>query len=127
MAPFPAALLLLLASSQLLRCCVRAQDPVWASPLILPLGSSPQGLDSPPNGCTCADASVPCTRFDCQCTCNLRARQCDAGCCCDPDCSAAEVAMYTANQQCLPSGGQNKSLVRCVDSSALVYVNPKAR
>ncbi len=116
--------LLLLASSLLLRCAL-AQDPVWSS--ILPLGSSPQGLDSPPNGCTCADSSVPCTRFDCQCTCNLRARQCDAFCCCDPDCSSAEVAMYTANQQCLPSGGQNKSLVRCVDSSALVYVNPKAR
>ena len=117
---FCAALALLLLLSR-----VAAQDPNW--PLILPQGSAPQSLDSPPHGCTCADSSSPCTRFDCPCTCNLLAGQCDAGCCCDPDCSAVEVASYANSQACLPTGSQNKTIVRCVDSTAIVAVNPKAR
>jgi hypothetical protein len=112
----------------LLCACVMSvvgQTPDWSN--ILPQVSAPRLLDSPPTGCTCADSSSPCTRFDCPCTCNLKARQCDARCCCDPDCSPTEIASYQSSNTCLPNGPQNKSLTKCFDSSAIVYVNAKSR
>ena len=55
-----------------------------------------------PQGCTCADsqtADTDCNIFDCECTCDLAAGICDFGCCCDPDCSATEVARFSDSEE----------------------------
>jgi hypothetical protein len=51
-----------------------------------------------PQGCSCSDSAIDsdadCTIFDCDCGCDLTAGACDSNCCCDPDCSPAEVSRF---------------------------------
>ena len=54
-----------------------------------------------PQGCTCAAGGVSksnCKVFDCGCTCDLTAGGCDYNCCCDPDCTDAEVSRFEASE-----------------------------
>jgi hypothetical protein len=54
-----------------------------------------------PQGCTCAAGGISksnCKVFDCGCTCDLTAGACDYNCCCDPDCTDAEVSRFEASE-----------------------------
>jgi len=107
---------------------VFSQTPDWSS--ILAYSSAPSTLESPPQGCSCADSSSPCTRYDCACTCNLHSRMCDANCCCDPDCTSSEIASYKNTASCLPEGPPNKTVTKCINPNGnfgLLYINPKTR
>lgn len=63
-----------------------------------------------PQGCECAKSGVSeasCDVFDCNCGCDLNAGSCDMNCCCDPDCSAAQVARFEATELgCFSQAGQ---------------------
>ena len=66
----------------LLAPLVRAQFE-WS--MVPPIATAPTSLESPPVGCTCINAASPCTEYECSCTCNLTARECDPNCCCDTE------------------------------------------
>ena len=49
-----------------------------------------------PQSCVCKQTGgtpTSCSYFQCTCTCDLEADVCDYGCCCDPDCSPAQVEL----------------------------------
>lgn len=61
---------------------------------------------SMPQGCSCSDSKIDsdadCTIFDCDCGCDMTAGACDYNCCCDPDCSPAEVSRFeNSNAGCI--------------------------
>ena len=57
-------------------------------------GKVPQSCTCEENGATPSD----CAYFQCTCTCDLHAGNCDYGCCCDPDCSEAQVRLFTVTE-----------------------------
>ena len=80
-----------------------------------------------PSGCTCKQSSSPsndsptassnnndeCHQFDCDCQCDLTAGVCDINCCCDPECSAAEITTFS---NCLDEGEGPSPIVKmCVE------------
>lgn len=70
----------------------------------------------------------PCSKFDCSCVCNRRAQACDVNCCCDPECSAVEVARFRALGTCVAEGPVNRSVVSCVSldqARAIAQVNQR--
>lgn len=47
-----------------------------------------------PQSCECSENGVlptNCELFKCKCTCDITAGSCDYNCCCDPDCTSAQV------------------------------------
>ena len=71
---------------------LNAIDPNSASYPVNPSESYVWG--KVPQSCTCEEnGATPsnCAYFQCTCTCDLSAGNCDYGCCCDPDCSEAQV------------------------------------
>lgn len=60
------------------------------------------------------------------CTCDLTPSHCDAHCCCDPDCSAADYSDLKASFDCLPQGPVHSSAYRCYSRSYVHTVNPRA-
>lgn len=95
--------------------------------IITSYGSFPS-KEVPPPGCVCLTTS--CQQWDCPCVCDRSAAMCDENCCCDMDCSSAEVSRFRNLGTCLPEGPKNLSVVSCVSSDvskSLVYVNPKSR
>lgn len=48
-----------------------------------------------------------------QCACDLTTNQCDAHCCCDPDCAVEGVSDLKSKFQCLPSGTANSPTRMC--------------
>jgi len=72
------------------------------------------GVAEAPAGCRCLEDSRPCAAFECDCTCDLQAGVCDAGCCCDSDCPSDVTAASRRLSDCLPEGAGNNSLLTCV-------------
>lgn len=54
------------------------------------------------------------------CECNLTYEQCDANCCCDPDCTTPERALF---QYCMPTGPSNATLETCVSQQSMYTTN----
>ena len=82
-----------------------------------------------PASCTCVDgvtnptASDSCCtegRFECGCQCDVTAGMCDPNCCCDPECSDAERALFEGS--CLPQASSALSIPVCVSSSTFEAV-----
>jgi hypothetical protein len=68
-----------------------------------------------------ASVPTPTLREMGPCTCNLNAGLCDASCGCDPDCTAADIALFASF---LPDGPVTQNLTSCVDPD-LVRVNKR--
>lgn len=71
---------------------VQANAPDWG--LVPTIEDAPKSPVAPPPGCECMDSQ--CVKFDCSCTCNLIAHQCDMNCCCD-----SEVCTYDNGNICM--------------------------
>lgn len=54
------------------------------------------------------------------CECNLTFAQCDGNCCCDVDCTSAELALFTG---CLAEGPSASTLRTCVDRESVQKTN----
>ena len=99
-------------------------EVVWGS---VPTTSA---LGAVPRGCSCLSGNSPCTEFDCTCVCDLTAGSCDTNCCCDTECTAAEIARFTAADACLPDGPKESTTTYCTDLSKEALfgsINPKFR
>lgn len=68
---------------------------------------------------------VNCELFQCTCTCDITAGQCDYDCCCDPDCSADQISRFQTIDACLPEGLQDTQVQMCYSSVELATINPK--
>ena len=83
-----------------------------------------------PRGCTCLQGSktaATCTYFTCDCSCDVTAAKCDAGCCCDADCSAKEKAAFLIGVGCAVNPTASTRTRKCVDAKTVTKVNPKYR
>ena len=81
-----------------------------------------------PQSCTCAEntaSSSQCNIFKCKCICDVTAGKCDYNCCCDPDCSVAQVSRFKNLDSCLKEGGTPDTETLCYSSLELQQVNPK--
>ena len=79
-----------------------------------------------PQGCKCVESgkTTGC-KFDCTCTCNLTPDQCDANCCCDPDCSPAEVATFkSAHSFCIDTTTTILQVSKCMSTDSVLAINP---
>jgi len=83
-----------------------------------------------PQACHCIETGVTnaeCVVFKCDCTCDLTAGSCDYNCCCDPDCSQAQVEHFeNDNDFCEVSGSGPASENLCYSTSELQKVNPRS-
>lgn len=80
-----------------------------------------------PQSCTCMQNAVSvssCNLFQCSCACDLTAGVCDYGCCCDPDCSAAQQARFASISSC-PQSSSSSKVPLCYSSVELYKINPK--
>ncbi|KAJ0394411.1 hypothetical protein P43SY_010279 [Pythium insidiosum] len=64
-----------------------------------------------PIGCSCTDNS--CRFFDCSCSCDLTAGACDPLCCCDAECSAAQIEATKARGLCVDAKPASPSIEYC--------------
>lgn len=88
----------------------------------VPETHAPRGL---PAGCSCVETKSATCKFDCTCTCNLTPNQCDANCCCDTDCTAAEVALFkSSNSYCKDTTATILSVSKCMSTDTVLEVNP---
>ncbi len=78
-----------------------------------------------PAGCSCVESKDTGCKFDCTCTCDLTPGQCDANCCCDGDCNAAQVAQFQAAYSfCQESATKVLSVSKCLSTASVAEVNP---
>ena len=80
-----------------------------------------------PQSCTCMQNAVSvssCNLFQCSCACDVTAGVCDYGCCCDPDCSAAQQARFASISSC-PQSASSSKVPLCYSSVELYKINPK--
>jgi len=81
-----------------------------------------------PPGCSCSESGVgasQCTKFDCGCTCDITAGACDLNCCCDSECTAAQVAHFEDTASCIPSSLAAPAYETCYSNVQLAEINPK--
>lgn len=58
--------------------------------------------------------------FDCSCTCDLTAGLCDYNCCCDHECTAAEITAFRESEAgCLPEGPEEATVTMCTEADRL--------
>eukprot|EP00518_Triparma_eleuthera_P003744 CAMPEP_0182453286 /NCGR_PEP_ID=MMETSP1319-20130603/411_1 /TAXON_ID=172717 /ORGANISM="Bolidomonas pacifica, Strain RCC208" /LENGTH=696 /DNA_ID=CAMNT_0024651201 /DNA_START=102 /DNA_END=2192 /DNA_ORIENTATION=+ len=79
-----------------------------------------------PPGCTCKESGVAkpeCVIFDCDCKCDLTAGVCDMNCCCDTECTAAQITKFSTN--CLDSGVSDPVYQTCHSPYEVAKINPK--
>lgn len=69
-------------------------------------------------------SSSNCDYFQCVCACDLTAAMCDYNCCCDPDCSSAEISRFEDNNACAFEGYSLATQELCYSSTQLYKVNP---
>ena len=96
----------------------------------VPAYSAATKLALMPRGCTCLQGSKTadtCTYFTCDCSCDLTAAKCDAGCCCDADCSTEEQAAFQIGVGCAVNPTADTHTRTCVDAKKVTKVNPKYR
>ena len=86
----------------------------------------------PPPGCTCISTAAAtgsiCEAYTCGCACDLTAGACDANCCCDTECPAAQISTWQNAGLCLPEGQVHTGIQLCTDldnDPDLVAVNAK--
>ncbi|CAN0403321.1 unnamed protein product [Pylaiella littoralis] len=82
----------------------------------------------PPQGCTCQETGVPladCKIFDCGCTCDLTAAQCDVNCCCDAECTQTELERFAELEACLDEGPADEVTTTCYSTDRLDTINPR--
>jgi tectonic-1/3 len=78
-----------------------------------------------PAGCKCVETAGDNCKFDCTCTCDLVPNQCDANCCCDTDCTSAEVALFKTKQSyCKDTTTTILSVSKCMSTNTVLEVNP---
>ena len=79
-----------------------------------------------PDGCKCVESGTTTgCKFDCTCTCNLTPNQCDANCCCDTDCTAAEILLFKgSNSFCRDTTTTILSVSKCVSTDTVLEINP---
>lgn len=59
------------------------------------------------------------------CSCDLTSHLCDAGCCCDPDCTTDETGLFVGSgQPCVATTNATDRAYKCVDDGAILYFNP---
>mmetsp|Transcript_19265 Transcript_19265/g.39801 ORF Transcript_19265/g.39801 Transcript_19265/m.39801 type:complete len:185 (+) Transcript_19265:116-670(+) len=78
-----------------------------------------------PPGCTCKESGVAkpeCVIFDCDCKCDLTAGVCDMNCCCDTECTAAQITKFSTN--CLDSGVSDPVYQTCHSPYEVAKINP---
>lgn len=81
-----------------------------------------------PHGCKCKESGVSdvnCDLFECSCTCDLTAGQCDWNCCCDRECTDDQVARFESIDACLPEGGASHTVEQCYNENELETINPR--
>jgi hypothetical protein len=69
-------------------------------------------------------SSSNCDYFQCVCACDLTAAMCDYNCCCDPDCTSAEISRFEDNNACAFEGYSLATQELCYSSTQLYKVNP---
>uniref|UniRef100_A0A7S1TPI6 Tectonic domain-containing protein n=1 Tax=Phaeomonas parva TaxID=124430 RepID=A0A7S1TPI6_9STRA len=80
-----------------------------------------------PPSCTCQESFVgysSCTKFECECTCDLNAGMCDYNCCCDTECSTEQIARFEELGACLPEGPADSVITECASTEDLAEINP---
>jgi hypothetical protein len=105
------------------------QAPInWS--YVTPSADAPTSMPSVPRSCECVikgASTQTCAFFKCNCLCDVTVGQCDPNCCCDTDCSAAELASFKSNNQCIVNEPNNGTSRFCADTKNIVKVNPKYR
>ena len=80
-----------------------------------------------PQSCSCMENGVTlstCRLFRCTCACDLTAKVCDYGCCCDPDCSSDQLTRFRSSGSCPVSYSAN-NVPLCYSSVELYKINPR--
>ena len=80
-----------------------------------------------PQSCKCKEsgkAESECTLFECECVCDLTAGACDLDCCCDAECTDAQVQRFSDRGSCLPEGPPDAFVTQCYSADKLDAVNP---
>eukprot|EP01038_Epipyxis_sp_PR26KG_P005656 gene5656-7811_t len=81
-----------------------------------------------PQSCKCVQnlvSSSKCSLYECTCTCDITAGECDYSCCCDPDCSSDQISRFKSLDVCMYEGSAPSSIQYCYSSSELYAVNPR--
>ena len=81
-----------------------------------------------PQACSCKETGVPlsqCSLYKCDCICDVTAGKCDYNCCCDPDCSDAQISRFSDAGGCSVAGVA-ATTEYCYDSTHLAKINPRS-